>query len=437
MQQSSEPLSDDLLRQVWEFPLLAAIFGRRSRRFALGMEIPDGPLAFKSRYASLALSELERTILVAAATGVTGWNFGIPYTPAESPGHATYAVRFTGRAFPSGAAIHTGELFFTDDTGTYMVKSRDLQPSRVREVQEVSDSERLLAVCRKATVKLGDKRLEVPRRFPHISEHNLWNANAPGSVLFLPVVDLSERTLASLCMQIINGGYLYDDFAGRMCGDLAPFFRSGLLQEQRRMNLSVFEQNLLATATAETAIVGHNIVLTMQALGLGGWLYTGINPNSLLGAFADEGVPGLGFRFTRREDWNAPNPVGLDGFYEGMCPPYYPDMYTAARAFAFKKFGPGGTYDPETPGPFRHTRAVKGSVKPYSEEFIAALGEMTHYLYETYGRVPATQPTMLLRITVQAQHIDTEFYDAHYGEGAYLETHAQHLARWHGERRQE
>jgi hypothetical protein len=33
---------------------------------------------------------------------------------------------------------------------------------------------------------------------------------------------------------------------------------------------------------------------------------------------------------------------------------------------------------------------------------------------------------------VQAQHIDTEFYDAHYQAGAYLDTHAKHMQQWHG-----
>jgi hypothetical protein len=432
MNEAQPLMPEELARQVWEFPLLEAIFGRRARRFGLGMEIPDGPLAFRSRRAPLPLSTFERDLLVAAATGVSGWNFGIPFTPAESPGGCSYAVRFTGRTFPSGAAIHTGELFFTDDTGTYLVRSRDLRPLRLREVERVDDVERALAVCRRATTQLSGARLEIPRRPPHMSEHNLWNANVPGSVLFMPVVDMSQRALASLCLQLVNGAYLYDDIARRPCGDLEPFFRAGLLQESRRVPLSGFEQNQLANATAETAILGHNITLVMQAMGLGGWLYTGINPNTALGAFAAEGIPGLGFRFTRREDWSAPNPVGLDGLYEGLCPPYCPDMRAAAQALARLKFGPGGTYDPETPGPFLRNSQVKGSVKPYSEAFVAALGEMAQYVYDTYGRFPATTPTMLLRIVVQAQHLDTEFYDAHFDKGAYLDTHAQHLARWHG-----
>jgi hypothetical protein len=32
---------------------------------------------------------------------------------------------------------------------------------------------------------------------------------------------------------------------------------------------------------------------------------------------------------------------------------------------------------------------------------------------------------------VQAHHIDTDFYDKHYKEGAYLHTHAEHFEHWH------
>jgi hypothetical protein len=182
----------------------------------------------------------------------------------------------------------------------------------------------------------------------------------------------------------------------------------------------------------ELATMCHNIVLALQALGLGGWMFTGINPYSVMGAFADRGIRGLGFRFVRREDWSLPNPVGLDGHYESLCPPYSPDMYEAARKLAKWKFGEGGTYDPTTPGPYQRNREVKQSVTPYSEELLACIGEMAQYVYDTYGKFPGTVPTIFMRVYVQAHHLDTEFYDTHFGPGSYLETHARHMERWHG-----
>ena len=85
----------DALSNLLEFPLMHAIFWRRSRRFGRGMEIPSGPLAYKSKFEPLPLSELEQSILIAAGTGVTGWNFDVPFGPNRPKEHASYTLRFT------------------------------------------------------------------------------------------------------------------------------------------------------------------------------------------------------------------------------------------------------------------------------------------------------------------------------------------------------
>jgi hypothetical protein len=55
------------------FPMMAALFGRRARRFSLGAAIPDGPLAFASGQAPLRLSELEQLLVLTAAAGNNGF----------------------------------------------------------------------------------------------------------------------------------------------------------------------------------------------------------------------------------------------------------------------------------------------------------------------------------------------------------------------------
>ena len=419
------------MKQVWDFPLIKALFGRRSRRFGLGMELPPGPLAFKSRHDPVALTQQEQDLLVAAAAGVSGWNFGIPYSPSTENAHSNYAVRLTGRNFPTGAGIGTPELFYTDDNGVYLTRLRDEPPTGNQEVSTPEDLQRVLGVCRLNSVRISDHRLTVPREPPHIAEHNKWTANFPGSTLFLPVCDLGEYFIGMLAMLVQNGTMVYDDVAGRVAGNMAPFIRSGLVLEGKQAVLSLMEQSALTGMAASLAIMGQNVMLMMQAMGLGGWLYTGINSHSLMGASVDQGVPGLGFRFQRDSRWAAPNPVGLDGYYESVCPPYNPDMRTAVAKVADRKFGKGGAYDPELPGPFRDNRRVKGSVQPHSEEMVECLGEIAQYIYDTYGKFPGTVPTIFMHVVVQAQHIDTEFYDAHYQQGAYLDTHANHMADWH------
>jgi hypothetical protein len=49
-------------KEIVHFGLVEAILGRRSRRFFLGAEIPDGVLAYKSKYAVMPLSELEKLL---------------------------------------------------------------------------------------------------------------------------------------------------------------------------------------------------------------------------------------------------------------------------------------------------------------------------------------------------------------------------------------
>jgi hypothetical protein len=81
----------EALRELAAFPLVEALFGRRSRRFALGDEIPDGPLAYRSRHEPVPLTFTEQYALTEAtaelasacyagvlllqAIGLGGWMF--------------------------------------------------------------------------------------------------------------------------------------------------------------------------------------------------------------------------------------------------------------------------------------------------------------------------------------------------------------------------
>ena len=421
------------MTRLLQFPLLEAIFGRRSRRFGLGMEIPSGPLAFKSQSLPYPLSELEQAILVAAGTGVSGWNFGVPFSPNQPRKHADLTERFTGRTAPTAAGIGTPVLFYTDDEGTYLTNTRDVHPARVRESIETEDDvKRIMTGCREHTVRLTTTRLDLPSAAPHMLEPNVWMANAPGSMFSMPMGDASEEFLGLLAVFVAHGYVIADDQAKQPAGRLTPFIRSGLLDESKVFPLSVLEKITYEAICTELAFMAHNMVLTMQAMGLGGLYYTGLNRWSIMGAFAEEGINGLGLRFVEDERWTVPNPVGLDGVFEALCPPYYPDMRSAVQAFVERKFGPGGAYDPAVAGPWKHSPEVKRSVEPYSDEFIDCLGEIAQYVYEKRGKFPGTITTLVLPGFVQAHHIDTEFYDACYQPGVYLEVHADHMHRWHG-----
>lgn len=423
----------DPLYHLSRFPLLDAVFGRRARRFGLGMEIPSGPLAFRSRHEPLPLSELETSVLLAVGTGVSGWHFGVPFGPDRPDQHAHYTLRFTGRTAPTAGGFGTPAVLFTDDHGTWITNTRDVTPQRMREYQRIEDDgERIIAMVRARTRKLSDTRLDLPAAPPHMLEPNLWMANTPGSSLFMPIADASEQLLALMAMAIGNGNVIMDDTEGGIAGDLARFIHSGLLNPDKRVLLSVLQQMAYEATVSECAFMAHNMVLTLQGMGLGGLYFNGMNRWSILGAFKRAGIKGFGFRFQHDDRWTLPNPVGLEGIYQGLCPPWFDDMHAAVAAFSARKFGQGGAYDPATAGPWKDAAGVKGSVTPYDDHFIACLGTVAQHVFDTYGKFPGAFTTMVLPGFVQAVHLDLEFYDKHYRAGAYLDSHANHSRRWHG-----
>jgi hypothetical protein len=356
----------------------------------------------------------------------------VPFGPRTPESHAEFTLRFTGRTAPTAAGLGTPALFFTDDDGCYMVRTRDAQPQLMRELDGgLSDLEQVLEVCRSATTRIRERRLDLPSTAPHILPPNLWWANKPGSSLFMPVGDASEECLGFLALMIRHGVMVVDDDTGEPAGNLEPFVRSGLLDRERQLPLSELLSDVHESVCLELAFMGHNIVLMFQAMGLGGLYFNGMDGLSVLGAYAADGIMGLGFRFVEDVRWISPNPVGLEGLYEALCPPNYPDMGTAVEVFVDRKFGEGGAYDPNTPGPWQDSSSVKRTVTPYGRDFVDCMSEIAQYIYDKYGKFPGIRSTIMLPGFVQAHHIDTDFYDTHYREGSYLETHARHIDLWH------
>ena len=112
-------------KDVLDFKLVDALFGRRARRFFMGASIPDGYFKYKSKHDPLPLTEKEQMMILSAAAGNTGWHNLIMRGERYAPDLSNYACSAGGRTFPSAAGFHTSELFFTDDTGVYFFETRD------------------------------------------------------------------------------------------------------------------------------------------------------------------------------------------------------------------------------------------------------------------------------------------------------------------------
>src|SRR5579885_2720861 len=263
---------EEALQDLLNFPFVDALFGRRSRRFFRGAEVPDGPLAFKSRHRPIPLSELERLLILTAAGG---------------------------RTFPSAAGFHTAELFFTDDSGTYIFETRDAPAMGERQPDGTIDVLDLVMAHRSRIRQLSDKRIYLPPKEPYMEGHNTWVANRPGSLLLFPVGDVAQHTIANLCFYTQNGYCIYDDVNGRQIPGLEPF--ADIVDVANPVPLTFLDQYSLTECTAELSTAAYAGMLMLQAMGLGGWMFNGIDRLSMLGASGGPDVPGLGFRYDTDE----------------------------------------------------------------------------------------------------------------------------------------
>lgn len=411
------------------FPLLEALLGRRSRRFFMGAEIPDGVFAYASKRSPLPLSELEKMLVVSACGGNTAWNNLIYRAKRYAPHISNYAGSAGGRTFPSAAGFHTSQTFFTDDDGVYMLDMRDA-PSFGPMFEDGSlNLDSFVENVRKRVRMISKGRLKVPSEVPYTEAHNTWVFNKPSTLVVCPVGDLAQHVLLNICYMLQNGLVLHDDINGRPIPGIERF--GDIVDVKSTWPITFMEQWSLSEITVELATSCYAGTLMLQAMGLGGWMFNGVDAFSVLGASGNPEVPGLGFRYDVDERWPYPNPTGLKGVMEGYCPPHYPDMRSAVEALCERKFGPGGPYHPGTPGPWKDSRRVRSAAQVHDERFRECVAHQAQYLFDTFGKFPATVPSMFMIMYLQAHHLDPDFYDAFYEPGSYLRTHAMHMANWH------
>ena len=418
-------------QEMLSFGLVDALLGRRSRRFLMGAEIPDGVFAYRSQHAPVPLSELEKLLVVTACGGNTSWHHMIYRAQLYAPHLSNYAGAASGRTFPSAAGFHTSMTFFTDDEGVYVLDSRDAPAFAERQDDGSLDLQVTLAMLRRHVRKIADGRLRLPPEVPYTEPHNTWVVNHPGTLLVIPVGDLAQHVLLNLCYMLQNGLVLYDDINRRAIPGIGQF--ESLVDVKNVWPITFVDQTSLAELTAELATSCYAGTLMLQAMGLGGWMFNGIDPFAMLGASGDPEVPGLGFRYDTDERWPYPNPTGLEGVMEGHCPPHHSNLRAAVEAVCRRKFGVGGPFHPETPGPWKETSRVRSAAKVHDEKFRDCVTLQAQYVYDTFGKFPATVPSMFVAMYLQAHHLDLEFYDKFHRPGAYLKTHARHMANWHSD----
>lgn len=422
---------DAHLERLANFPLLNAILGRRSRRFPLGGHIPDGPFAFRSNSPPQPLDDIETSIITSCMIGNTGWNNLIPYNAKYAPHLPNYAGSASGRSFPSAAGFHTTDLFFTDDSGIYYLSTRNSQALKENGNPEDFKLSDWLKDHQKLVKKISNHRLVIPREEPYVDGHNLWIVNSPGSLFAIPIADVAQHMILGLCYLVQNGYIITDDIHGNQIPGVEKFRH--LVNVDLPYPLTYFEQTMLGECTSEVATSCFTGVLLLQAMGLGGWMYDGIDRQTIFGVPGDAKAPGLGFKSETDARWSTPNPIGLPGVFEAFCPPFFPTMSEAVDAVIERKFGPGGPFHAQTEGPWKETTKIRTAAVPHSDEFRELVKLQAQYIFDRFGKFPATIPSAYCLMYLQAQHIDLEYYDRFYEEGGYLETHHYHNRDWHSD----
>ena len=115
-----------------------------------------------------------------------------------------------------------------------------------------------------------------------------------------------------------------------------------------------------------------------------------------------------------------PNPVGIDGVLEGLCPPYVNSMDDVVDQVLDEKYGNQGTYgDRETfARAYRNQEFAEEFLReaePYPEKSIEYVRIVCKYIFDTYGRYPAHVDAFYLPgVWLQFSHLETEYYEKFY-----------------------
>ena len=436
-----------------DYSLLAALRGRRSRRFGLGMKIPTGPLAFASRHKPRPLTEGEEATLVFAANGITGHALAdLAYGAADG---GNIMAGLAARTIGSGDGLQTVALFVINDEATHFVRRpRELPPGQIGEFIELGTRGEFTELYRRSRVKIKDGRATTPAQPLFNINANRWSAHAPGTTYFLPVNDLTFMYVNGL-LEILNeatGAFIVDERDNFRPAGLAKFARSrgGHLEDDLNklcvVTVRQVEQFVTEFVTAEQGMMLQNLGLMAQALGLGGFPNFA---NHEFGWFQALGfrmeqmpaskyigagwLPSLGMKLLKRNP-PIPYPVGLECGGEVLLkpfsPPYFKSMAEAVRAVVEIKFGQGGLFRSAGHGSAwaQHSETTR-QVPAISEAAIAAATAYCEYIWNRYGRFPAYMPPYRTVLGFQACHLDVEFYDKFYRPEALGETQRRDFAK--------
>lgn len=463
------------LQELFEYPLMEAITERRTRRVCRGTSIQSGAISYESTNPPAPLTELEEAILI-VSTGLGG-KVTMHDVPVQAPDgtkqFSSPLLKILGRTASSADNAQATSFFMINDSGTWILRA----PTNPEVMAALCDlparwkdwrPEDWIHAAAAVRQRVHHERLDFPRRWPY---YFIWNrelSNRPGSTIFFPVVDLTRQMINVILFLLSERDgerplFVDDwqrfrpksllDFAawfGSLLG-LVPKIRYQIIGGAKRARDGFVNPNYpipLGTAATmrtdyESFLQLQNLMLIAQSMGLGGWIHASVGAPYVFERDLANGTYGLGFRMEQPAQWRnwpplpapMPNPVGLDGILEGLCPPYVKSMNDAVDKVIEEKYGSGGAYDDRAV----FARAYRKS--EYADDFLKNAGhpgpqavqyckDICNYVFDTYHRFPAhVNAFHVPGVWVQFSHLEIEYYEKFYAPDLYTRQ-AEHFEIW-------
>jgi hypothetical protein len=434
-------------------------------------------LSHTSTNAPAPLSPLEEAVLI-VSTGLTG---SVTHDgPLQIPGGGnelgTPFLNALGRSASSPDNSQATTFFMINDEGIWLIKRLEgqqaldvlggLPPNK----SDWMDAD-WLAAAQAVKAKLYDQRLEFPRQFPYYLGWNKQISNRPGTTIFFPVVDCT-RGYINIILNLLSEPdgqrpLFVDDFKTFKPADVVEALEwaavelgfgnqkipyeviGGLSRAQDKfINPSIDLPLGLASTMRinyESFFLLQNLMLIGQGMGLGGWVHASVAPPYILQRDPKQQWMGLGFRMAPGKSWpdtgwppipaSQPNPVGIDGLLQALCPPYIPSMNDAVDQVLAEKFGAAGMYNDIDifKRPYVSENIAQDYLKNashYSDKAIDYTKQICSYIVDTYGRFPAHVDAFHVPgVWVQFSHLELEYYAKYYNENQF-ERQSQHGAMW-------